>query len=131
MEPAHSETGDCRVEPPASILVARLSMSHLVPLLEFNQPGELFSSPLFPGLAIDPAWIVDYPDEINLIRKFSPQIRVLRDPDEPQLTKRARKMTARIAEHFGEKYSPRLSSQGGIKGASQAPRTNYTRITPA
>jgi putative DNA methylase len=27
MEPAHSETGDCRVEPPASILVARLSMS--------------------------------------------------------------------------------------------------------
>jgi len=24
MEPAHSETGDCRVEPPASILVARL-----------------------------------------------------------------------------------------------------------
>ena len=37
MEPAHSETGDCRVEPPESILVARLSMSHLVPLLEFNQ----------------------------------------------------------------------------------------------
>src|ERR1700736_3249704 len=36
MEPAHSEAGDCRVEPPASILVARLSMSHLVPLLEFN-----------------------------------------------------------------------------------------------
>jgi hypothetical protein len=40
MEPAHSETGNCRVEPPASILVARLSMSHLVPLLEFNQ-GEV------------------------------------------------------------------------------------------
>jgi hypothetical protein len=37
MEPAHSETGDCRVEPPASILVARLSMSHSVPLLEFNR----------------------------------------------------------------------------------------------
>jgi hypothetical protein len=37
MEPVHSETGDCRVEPPASILVARLCMSHLVPLLEFNQ----------------------------------------------------------------------------------------------
>ena len=36
MEPAHSETGDCRVETPTSILVARLSMSHLVPLLEFN-----------------------------------------------------------------------------------------------
>jgi CubicO group peptidase (beta-lactamase class C family) len=40
MEPAHSETGDCRVEPPASIFVARLSMSHLVPLLEFNQLGQ-------------------------------------------------------------------------------------------
>ena len=39
MEPAHSESGDCRVEPPASILVARLSMSHLVPLLEFNHLG--------------------------------------------------------------------------------------------
>ena len=39
MEPAHSETGDCRVEPPASILVAPLSMSHLVPLLEFNHDG--------------------------------------------------------------------------------------------
>ena len=39
MEPAQSETGDCRVEPPASILVARLSMSHLVPLLEFNRSG--------------------------------------------------------------------------------------------
>jgi hypothetical protein len=36
MEPAHSETRHCRVEPPASILVTRLSMSHLVPLLEFN-----------------------------------------------------------------------------------------------
>jgi Uma2 family endonuclease len=69
------------------------------------KPGELFSSPLFPGLAIDPAWIVDYPDEINLIRKFSPQIRVLRDPDEPQLTKRARNMAARIAEHFGETHA--------------------------
>ena len=43
MEPAHSETGDCRVEPPASILVARLSMSHLVPLLEFNQGEVEFS----------------------------------------------------------------------------------------
>src|ERR1700757_497353 len=66
------------------------------------KPGELFSTPLFPGLAIDPAWIVDYPDEINLIRKFSPQIRVLRDPDEPQLTHRARKMAARMAAHFGQ-----------------------------
>ena len=76
------------------------------------KPGELFSSQLFPGLAIDPAWIVDYPDEINLIRKFKPQIRVLRDQDQPELTKRARKMAARIAQHFGETYS----SRAGIKG---------------
>jgi hypothetical protein len=41
MEPVHSETGDYRVEPPASILVARLSMSHLVPLLEFNHLRKL------------------------------------------------------------------------------------------
>jgi Putative restriction endonuclease len=66
------------------------------------KPGELFSSPLFSGLAIDPAWIVDYPDEINLIRKFSPQVRVLRDPDEPELTQRAQKMAARMAGHFGQ-----------------------------
>jgi Uma2 family endonuclease len=64
--------------------------------------GELFSSPLFPGLAVDPAWIKNYPEEIMLIRKFSPKIRVLTDPDEPQLTKRAQKMAALIAEHFGE-----------------------------
>src|SRR5271167_1132199 len=37
---AHSETEDCRVDPAASILVARLSMSHLVPLLEFTPTGE-------------------------------------------------------------------------------------------
>jgi Uma2 family endonuclease len=66
------------------------------------RPGELFSSPLFPGLAIDPAWIKNCPEEIMLIRKFSPEVRVLRDPDEPELTKRARKMAARIAKHFGE-----------------------------
>src|SRR6516165_5490894 len=46
MEPAHSETGDCRVEPPASILVARLSMSHLVPLLEFNHLDGRIAQPL-------------------------------------------------------------------------------------
>jgi Uma2 family endonuclease len=71
-----------------------------------HRPGELFSSPLFPGLAIDPAWIKNYPEEIILIRKFSPQVRVLRDPDEPQLTKRARKIAARIGEHFGETHPP-------------------------
>lgn len=69
------------------------------------RPGELFSSPLFPGQAVDPGWIKNYPEEITLVRKFSPQIRVLRDPDEPQLTKRARKIAARIAEHFGETHA--------------------------
>jgi Uma2 family endonuclease len=92
------------------------------------RPGELFSSPLFPGLAIDPAWIVDYPDEINLIRKFKPQIRVLRDPDQPELTKRARKMAARIAQHFGKTDRPaRLQSEisreaGRRPRISQEPR---------
>jgi Uma2 family endonuclease len=76
------------------------------------KPGELFSSPLFPGLAVDPAWIKNYPEEIALIRKFSPQIRVLSDPDDPQLTKQARKMAARIAQHFGETDRPaRLQSE--------------------
>jgi hypothetical protein len=88
--------------------------------------GELFSSPLFPGLAIDPAWIKNYPKEIMLIRKFSPQIRVLHDPDDAPLTKRARKLAARIAEHFGETYPPSLRSQTGPKGRTR----RRTLITP-
>jgi hypothetical protein len=28
---------NCRRDPPAKVLAARISMSHLVPLLEFNQ----------------------------------------------------------------------------------------------
>jgi hypothetical protein len=80
------------------------------------RPGKLFSTPLFPGLAVDPAWIKNYPEEIMLIRKFSPQVRVLSDPDEPQLTKRARKMAARIAEYFGETYPSPLSSRRGLQG---------------
>jgi Uma2 family endonuclease len=79
------------------------------------KPGELFHSPLFPGLAIDPAWIKNYPDEIRLISKFSPQIRVLTDPDKPQLTKHARKMAARIAHHFGETLLPAHPSQTELK----------------
>src|SRR5260370_39444380 len=43
------------------------------------KPGEPFSSPLFPRLAIDPACIVDYSHAIHLIRKFKPQICVLMD----------------------------------------------------
>ena len=91
------------------------------------KPGELFSTPLFPGLAIDPAWILDYPDEINLIRKFTPQIRVLRDPDEPQLTKRARKMAARIAEHFGETHGSHRELKRQPDRGPAIPRQARTR----
>ena len=85
------------------------------------KPGELFSSPLFPGLAIDPAWIKNYPEEIMLIRKFSPQIRVLDDPDDAQLTNRARKLAARIAEHFGRTYHPGGSRTGLGRQAGRRP----------
>jgi Uma2 family endonuclease len=64
------------------------------------QPGDLFSSPLFPGLAIDPAWIRDYPDEMELVRRFTPKIRVLSDPDDPELTRKAQQLAVRIAQHF-------------------------------
>jgi Uma2 family endonuclease len=93
-----------------------------------RRPGELFSSPLFPGLAVDPGWIKNYPEEIMLIRKFSPQIRVLGDPDEPQLTKRAQKMAACIAEHFGEatraaQLESEISRETGRQpGISEEPR---------
>ena len=70
------------------------------------QPGELFSSPLFPGLAIDPAWIRTYPDELSLLDEFEPQIRVLPNPYKPQLTKKADAQAARIARHFGQTYHP-------------------------
>ncbi|MBV8532414.1 MAG: hypothetical protein JO207_01290 [Verrucomicrobia bacterium] len=64
-------------------------------------PGELFSSPLFPGSAIDPAWIRDYPDEIELVRRFTPGNRVLPDPYDPELTRKAQQLGAQIAQHFG------------------------------
>jgi hypothetical protein len=82
-------------------------------------------------LAIDPAWIADYPDEINLIRKFGAKIRVLRDPDEPQLTKRARKTAARIAEHFGETHPshPELKRQRG-RGAAISPQAPIRQQEP-
>ena len=70
------------------------------PKMNAIQPGELFSSPLFPGLAIDPAWIRDYPDEIELVRRFSPEIRVLLDPYDPELTRKAQQLAAQIAQHF-------------------------------
>ena len=94
------------------------------------KPGDLFSSPLFPGLAIDPAWIGNYPEEVRLIGKFTPQISVLTDPDEPQLTKRAKKMAARIAEYFGQTVrSPHLQSEisreaGRRPGISEEPQVS-------
>ena len=92
------------------------------------EPGDLFSSPLFSGLAIDPAWIRNYPEEVRLIGRFSPQIGVLTDPDEAQLTKRAQKMAARIAEYFGQAVrSAHLQSEiireaGRRPGISQEPQ---------
>ena len=70
------------------------------------KPGELFSIPLFPGLAIDPAWIKNYPGEIDLVREFVPKVRVLADPYAPVLTRKAQGLAARIAQHFGQTYRP-------------------------
>ena len=75
------------------------------------QPGELFSSPLFPGLAIDPAWITDYPDEIWRIEQFSPTIVVSPSFTKQKLTKKAHALAARIAEYFGETYLPASTPQ--------------------
>jgi Uma2 family endonuclease len=75
------------------------------------KPGELFSSPLFPGLAIDPAWITDYPDEIRRIEQFSPKIVVSPGLTKQKLTKKAHALAARIAEHFGETYLPAPTPQ--------------------
>jgi Uma2 family endonuclease len=64
------------------------------------KPGDLFSSPLFPGLAIDPGWIRNYPDEIELVRRFTPKIRVLSDPYDRELTQKVQRLGARITQHF-------------------------------
>ena len=69
------------------------------PKISFVQPGEFFCSQLFSGLAIDPAWIKDYPDEIELIRRFTPKVRVLPDPDDPRLTRNAQRLAAQIEQH--------------------------------
>ena len=69
------------------------------PKISSVQPGECFSSQLFSGLAIDPAWIKDYPDEIELIRSFTPKIRVLPDPYDSRLTRKAQHLAARIEQH--------------------------------
>jgi Uma2 family endonuclease len=70
------------------------------------KPGELFSSPLFPGLAIDPGWIKNYPEEIRLIVQLNPHVVVSPNIINPTLTKQAHTLAARIAEHFGETYPP-------------------------
>jgi Uma2 family endonuclease len=85
------------------------------------ESGDLFSSPLFPGLAIDPAWIRNYPEQVRLIGKFSPQISVLTDPDEAQLTKRAQKMAARTAEYFGQAVRSPHSQSGISREAGRRP----------
>jgi len=70
------------------------------PKISSIQPIELFSSRLFPGLAIDPAWVKNYPDEMELIRRFTPKIRILPDPDDRELTQKVQHLAARIAQHF-------------------------------
>ena len=65
------------------------------------RPGELFSSPLFPGLAIDPAWIKSYPEEVSRIEQFNPQIVVAPSIINPKQTKKAQALGDRIAQHFG------------------------------
>ncbi len=76
------------------------------------KPGELLSSPLFPGLAIDPAWLVNYPNEIKRIDQFSPEIIVSPSVVHPDLTQKAYDLAGRIAQHFGKTDRPvRLQSE--------------------
>jgi len=65
------------------------------------KPGELFSSPLFPGLAIDPAWIEKYPKEVKLVTQFDPRVIVSPSTIDPKLTRKAYALATRIAQHFG------------------------------
>jgi hypothetical protein len=93
-----------------------------------RKPGELFSIPLFPGLAIDPAWLVDYPNEIKRIDQFSPEIIVSPSVVNPDLTQKAYDLAARIAQHVGKTARPaRLQSEisreaGPRPRISQEPR---------
>jgi len=70
------------------------------PKINSIQPEQLFSGPLFPGLAVDPAWIRNYPEEIELVRRFTPKIRVLPDPYDRELTLKVQHLAARITRHF-------------------------------
>ena len=92
------------------------------------RPGELFSSPLFPGLAIDPAWIKSYPEEVSRIEQFNPQIVVAPSVIKPKLTKKAQALADRIAQHFGQasrsaQLESEISREAGRKlRISQEPR---------
>jgi Uma2 family endonuclease len=92
------------------------------------KPGELFSSTLFPGLSLDPAWMKSYPEEIKLIEQFKPEILVLRSRRDPNLTKKAQALADRIAQHFGQvSRSAQLESEisreaGRQPRISQEPR---------
>jgi Uma2 family endonuclease len=97
------------------------------------KPGELFDSPLFPGLAMDPAWLTNYPNEIKRIDQFSPGIMVSPSVVNPDLTQKAYDLAGRIAEHFGKTDPPaRLQSEisreaGRRSGISPEPRARRER----
>jgi Uma2 family endonuclease len=94
------------------------------------KPGELFSSTLFPGLGLDPAWIKSYPEEIKLIEQFTPEILVLRSRRDPGLTKKARALADRIAQHFGQaSRSVQLESEISRKAGRQPHISQEARAT--
>jgi Putative restriction endonuclease len=99
--------------------------------------GGLFFSPLFPGLAIDPAWLLDYPNEIKRIDQFSPEVIVSPSVVNPNLTRKAEVLAGRIAQHFGKTYHPAgLQSEIGREaarrqGTAQEPRAGENRIRGA
>jgi hypothetical protein len=96
-----------------------------------RKPGELFSSPLFPGLAIDPDWMKNYLEKIARIEQFNPEIVVAPSVINPKLIKEARALADRIAPHFGQaSRSAQLESEisrktGRQPRISQMPRARH------
>ncbi|TFE66513.1 hypothetical protein A7Q09_09850 [Methylacidiphilum sp. Yel] len=79
------------------LTVYRLASGKLHKSAEF-MAGELFCSPLFPNLAIDPQWIQDgVPEGFYLIR-FFPQLYAIKDEHNPQLTSQAYQLIQRIQQ---------------------------------
>lgn len=79
------------------LTVYRLASGKLNKAGEF-MAGELFSSPLFPNLAIDPQWIQDgVPAGFYLIR-FFPKLYAIKDENNPQLTSQAYQLIQRIQQ---------------------------------